>query len=145
MFAAHVGDPGPEPFRGSTGWLAVADGRSAALFAVLAGVSISLMSGGPAPVRGFEADRVRVRVATRAVFVAVVGYGLAALGTPVQVILPAYALMFVLVLPMLLARRALLLAGAGVVALAGPRVVAAAGGRDGGFHYGLEGLLLTGY
>ncbi|BDZ43068.1 hypothetical protein GCM10025865_23670 [Paraoerskovia sediminicola] len=46
MFAAHVGVV--EGARGA-GWLTIADGRSSILFAVVAGISIALVTGGAAP------------------------------------------------------------------------------------------------
>ncbi len=114
MVAAHVGDttaPG-------TGWLIVTHGRSAAMFATLAGVSIALLSGGPTP---RDLVRARWRVAVRAVLLALIGLWLMALGTPVAVILPSYALMFLLVLPAIgWSRRSLLVAAGLVLAIGAP-------------------------
>ncbi|WP_372595462.1 heparan-alpha-glucosaminide N-acetyltransferase domain-containing protein [Actinotalea sp.] len=113
MVAAHVAevdDPG-------SGWLIVTHGRSAAMFAVLAGLSIGLMSGGTSPcdVRG-----ARWRVAVRAVLLGVLGLLLMALGTPVVVILPSYALMFLLLLPAMAWSRPTLLVAAGLTLAVGP-------------------------
>lgn len=121
MFAAHVGYAEPELFT-ATGWLAVADGRSAALFAVLAGVSIALMSGGPEP--GDLGD-LRRRLAVRAALLLGIGYVLVALGTPIAIILPSYAVMFVLALPAVGARApAALVAGTGVLVVVPSLLVA---------------------
>lgn len=97
MFAAHVGDAGNCGFESEGwAWLIVADGRSSALFAVLAGVSISLMQS-----RRTRPDAVahtRVRVAVRAALLLVLGWTLALLATPVDVILDNLGVMFLLAL-----------------------------------------------
>lgn len=99
MATAHVGAAGTwaEP----TGLLQLADGRSAATFATLAGVSAGLLSGGP-PASNLTSAR--ARIATRAALIGVLGLLLMGLGTPVVVILPSYAVMFALLLPVLGAR-----------------------------------------
>ena len=101
MFAAHVGDA--EPGRGWP-WLVAAHGRSAALFAVLAGVSIALMFGGRLGRGDRERDaarHTRIRVAVRAGLLIVLSWLLSALGTPVDVILDNLAVMMLLALPAL--------------------------------------------
>lgn len=99
MAVAHVGDAGDwaEP----TGWLQLADGRSAATFATLAGVSAGLLSGGQVP---RDLPAARIRIATRALLIGTLGVLLTALGTPVVVILPTYAVMFLALVPLLGAR-----------------------------------------
>ena len=96
MFAAHVGDSGT---RGSDadgwGWLWVADGRPSALFAVLAGVTISLMA---TTDRG-GVRHAAVRVATRGLLLIAAGYLLDMLGTPIAVILTNLGVMFLVVIP----------------------------------------------
>ncbi|MDN4482522.1 heparan-alpha-glucosaminide N-acetyltransferase domain-containing protein [Demequina lignilytica] len=123
MFAAHVGDTGR---RGSDadgwGWLVVFDGRASALFAVLAGVSMSLMLTG----RGGAASagavaHTRARIAVRGGLLLVLGWMLAWLDTPVDVILDNLGIMFLLVLPALAWRPAVqAAAGAGVLVVGGP-------------------------
>jgi len=144
MMTAHVGAAGPDFFT-ATGWLAVADGRSAATFAVLAGVSMALLSGGPRSVAGARLVRARIRIAVRGVLLLILGLVLTGLGTPVAVILPSYAAYFLLVLPILRARLAALLAGAAAVAVLGPPVcfaiTDALAGNDG--PYALTADLLT--
>ena len=141
MFAAHVG------FAGSPGsaWLVAAQGRSAAVFALLAGVSMALMSGGQEPVTGEHARLARLRIALRAGAVGALGYFLVGGGTPIAVILPSYAVMFLLTVPLLLLRPLILVLAAGAFAVAGPALVAAAGGRAPGLGVDPLGLLLTGY
>lgn len=79
----------------------VAGGRSAALFAVLAGASMALMSGRTEPVTGLPALRVAVRLGVRAVAVSVIGLVLGELDTSLAVILTYYGLLFLLGIPFL--------------------------------------------
>ena len=101
----------------------VASGRSAATFAVLAGVGLALS----APRAGWGPRR-RLALVLRAVLVGAVGLALGALDSGVAVILASYAVLFVLVQPFLgwRPRRLLLLA----VALALLVPVASQAGRD---------------
>ncbi len=127
MAVAHVGDAGEwgEP----TGWLQLADGRSAATFATLAGVSAGLLSGGAAP---RDLPGARIRIATRALLIGTLGLLLTALGTPVVVILPTYAVMFLALIPVLGARpRTLVWSAVGVLAVGS--VVLATVDRDVGW------------
>ncbi|WP_225732378.1 MULTISPECIES: DUF418 domain-containing protein [unclassified Nocardia] len=98
MFAVHVG-----PQRGQSGsqWLDVFSGRSAALFAVLAGVSLALLSGGEQVPVGVSARQTLVRIAGRAVLIAAIGLALTELHTSVSVILVYYGIYFLLALPLL--------------------------------------------
>ena len=123
MFTAHVGAVAPE-FWSTTGWLQVADGRSAAAFALLAGVSAALLSGGSLPAAAL--GRARARIAVRAVLVGLLGLVLVLLGTPVVIILPGYAVMFLAVTVALGWSRPTLLAAAAAVLLVGPPLVQAA-------------------
>ena len=129
MMTAHVG---PEPGAGDRSWLAdqalrLADGRPSALFVVLAGVSLALMSGGPVPTTPLTYARVRVLV--RTVLLLVIGLGLVWLDTPVVVILPTYAVLFLLGVPALAWSRPVLVAAACAFALVGPIVRAELAGR----------------
>ncbi|WP_152649281.1 heparan-alpha-glucosaminide N-acetyltransferase domain-containing protein [Demequina flava] len=107
MVAAHVGNDGqrtgPE---GAWPWLVVSHGFPSALFAVLAGVSMTFMltARGTIPVEQVGRERLRstrIRIATRAALLIPLGYVLAALDTPVVVILANLGVMFVLALPLL--------------------------------------------
>ena len=140
MFVAHLGDEGPDGGP-DPAWFAVFDGRSAALFAFLAGVSIGLMSGGgrqpdPATVR-----RTRVVVAVRAAVLFPLGLALVLLQTPVLVILPAYAAMFLLMLPVVGWRPVPLVTAASVVVVVVPTLVALATTPLGGAEQSLLGRL----
>lgn len=130
MFTAHVGSAGPDFWTG-TGWFQAADGRSAATFALLAGLSAALLSGGTTPPGHQTGDgaaalrSARVRILVRAALLLPIGAFLIALGTPVAVILPSYAVMFALLVPFLRVPPAWLLAVAGAVAVVGPPVALA--------------------
>jgi uncharacterized membrane protein YeiB len=147
MMSAHVGVAGPDLWS-TDGWLGVADGRSAALFAVLAGLSIALLSGRQHPVSGSALGRARVRIGVRGGLLVLLGMFLAALGAPIAVILQSYGLMFALVLPVLRLPRTSLGLLAAAVALGGPGLCFAltdtltAAGRP---PTGLLELLIAGY
>lgn len=113
MFAAHVGDAGTRG-RDLAGWqwLWVADGRPSAVFAVLAGVTISLMAATDRVGVGHAA----VRVATRGVMLIVTGFALELLDTPIAVILGNLGVMFLVVIPVMRwSPRALAVSGAVVL------------------------------
>lgn len=105
MVATHVLDE-----RTSTGdltfgqWLA--GGRASALFAVLAGVSLALMT--RAPLHGAPLARRTTAIAARALLIAVLGLVLGGLETGLAIILTYYGVLFLLGLPFtLLGARAL--------------------------------------
>jgi uncharacterized protein len=120
MFAAHVlildefdwGEPNT--------WGAVVDGRSAATFALLAGVSIAIISGGKTPARGVALSQARVRIVVRAGLIFLLGSLLTWLGTNVYIILEYYAVMFLLSLPVLRWRPRTLFAFAAGLAIVAP-------------------------
>ncbi len=96
------------------------NGRSSILFAVLAGISIALTTGGRTPVSGGAARTARQRLAARAGLLWMLGIALMLTGVPVYVILPAYAILFLVAAAVVTwSARALLLAGA-AGALAAP-------------------------
>jgi uncharacterized membrane protein len=96
-------------------WLA--GGRASALFAVLAGVSLALMTGRPEPFRGRDRVRVSAGLAVRALLIAALGLLLAELDSGLAVILTYYGVLFLLGLLFvgLRARTLALLAAAWVV------------------------------
>jgi uncharacterized membrane protein len=80
----------------------LADGRSSALFAVLAGVGVALSSGGtrrPRDARAHLASACGLIV--RGLLVGVIGLGLVEFDSPVAVILAYYGLLFVVAAPLL--------------------------------------------
>lgn len=150
MYAVHVG---PEPSQGSvTGFLMeLTQGRSSALFAVLAGFAVALITGRTEPKTGLAGRQAVAKVIIRAVILLALGTALTLTGTPVVPILAFYGLFFLLVLPLYrLGAKPLALIAAGW-ALVGPqllyalkpvvgeRVFLTAGQAD-----GLGSLLFTG-
>lgn len=100
------------------------DGRSAVLFASLAGVSLGLLSGGAVRPGSIGRANARRVVLIRALVILPLGLILWTLGSGIAVILDYYAVMFMLLIPLLFASR-LVLAGIGVSLLvAGPILVA---------------------
>ncbi|MGW6733877.1 DUF418 domain-containing protein [Streptomyces sp. NPDC055013] len=118
MYAAHVG---PDPSEGGfLGFLMeTARGRSSALFALLAGFSLVIITGRPQPRTGRGGRQAAGRVVIRAVVLIALGFALAALGTSVDVILAYYGLTFLCVLPLyrLSARTLAIVAAVGAVVL----------------------------
>jgi uncharacterized membrane protein len=106
-------------------WVDVVNGRSSILFATLAGVSLGLVTGGRSPLRGAARVRASARIAVRAGVLWVLGLLLVSTGVPVFVILPAYALLFLLALPFLGLRAPTLFVLAGALGLVMPFVQAA--------------------
>ncbi len=116
MMATHVlpglvGGEVPWPQR-------VAGGRASALFAVLAGVSIALVSGRTSPWHGRARYAVSVRLVVRSLIIGAIGLALGLVPSGIAVILASYAVLFALSLPFLgLGVRSLaVLAGAWLVA-----------------------------
>lgn len=119
MLTAHVGPGGPDsPWPWSL--TQVADGRSAALFVLLSGISVALLSGGSTPVTGTRRVQARTKLLVRAFAVLGIGVVVTLLGTPVAVILPTYAVLFACATPLLGAAPRTLLTAAVVVAAVGP-------------------------
>lgn len=126
MFAAHAIP------RADNSELLV-DGRPSILFATLAGISLGLMTGSARPPGpGRRGDRV-VGILVRALLIFVLGVTLGALDSEVAVILDFYAVMFLLVAPMLYFPRWALGALAVVFAVAAPALatVVSEADRDG--------------
>ncbi len=101
MLAAHLVTTEDLVWGDPSTWSGIVDGRSSILFAVVAGVSIALLSGGGTPVTGPARRVARRRLLVRAVLIWVLGVFLLATGVPVYVILPAYAVLFLLAIPFL--------------------------------------------
>lgn len=131
MFGAHLGAPDDLVLTDPATWGAVVHGRSSILFAVLAGVSIALLSGGRSRFEGDDGaagaqaarSRARIRILVRALVIFLIGVGLSALETNIIVILEYYALMFVISLPFLRWGARSLFVLAGVWAVVSPVVV----------------------
>ncbi|SDN27687.1 Uncharacterized membrane protein YeiB [Streptomyces sp. cf386] len=122
MYAAHVG---PDPsVGGPVGFLLeLARGRSAALFAVLAGFTLVIITGRPSPRTGRDGRQAAGRVVIRAIVLMALGFALTALDTSVEVILAFYGLVFLAVLPLYRLRATTLAVIAAVGALILPQVL----------------------
>lgn len=120
MLAAHLLETVPFVWGEPRTWADIANGRSSILFAVLAGASIALVSGGRRARRGHALTVVRGRLAIRAGMIWLIGLLLVSTGVPVYVILPAYAILFLLALPLLSVPPAGLLCAAALGALVLP-------------------------
>lgn len=79
----------------------LAGGRASALFAVLAGVSIALMSGRSAPHRGRAWAATSAGLVVRALLIAAIGLLLGEVDAGIAVILTYYGVLFLLALPFL--------------------------------------------
>ncbi|GAA4803945.1 heparan-alpha-glucosaminide N-acetyltransferase domain-containing protein [Nocardioides caeni] len=119
MIATHVLDG-----RTASGELTVvqelAGGRASALFAVLAGLSMALLSGGSTPLRGVPLGRATGGLAARAVLIGALGLLLGELDTGLAIILTYYAVLFCLGLPFLALRASHLAALAAGWVVAAP-------------------------
>jgi uncharacterized protein len=154
MYGAHVGVTEPFDWAQPGSWLDVVNGRSSILFAVLAGVSIAIISGGTTPAAGADLRAARIRILVRAVLIFAIGMFLVSLDTRIAIILPMYAVLFVAALPVLRWRPRSLFIAAGVVSVVAPVVVVSispalqngglqnAGLQNGGL---LVDLLVTGH
>jgi uncharacterized membrane protein len=111
MVAVHL-FPSQDPDGSTSFTYLVAAGRSAATFAVLAGVGVALSTGRGRLPRGGQRTRLSLALTVRAVLLGLVGLALGALDSGLAVILAYYAVLFVLALPLLGARPGRLAAAA---------------------------------
>jgi uncharacterized protein len=112
-------------------WLDVVNGRSSILFAVLAGLSVAIISRRGVNEGGVDLVHARVRIATRAILIFAIGGVLAAAGTGFPIILATYSVLFVGAIPILSWRpRQLVGLAVGVVVVAPALVYFARSLRD---------------
>lgn len=98
-------------------------GHAAGLFAVLAGITIALLTGGTTPHVGARQVRSRASLVTRALVLLVIGLALNQLPLTVYNILPYYGLMFLLSVPLISLRIRYLSVCAALFATLGPVLV----------------------
>jgi uncharacterized membrane protein YeiB len=116
MAATHVFDA-IDDYDRPTAAAMVSSGRSAATFALLAGVSVAFLSGGRQILRGRARTAAAAALAVRAAAIGALGLLLGLLNSA-HVILPFYAAMFLLAIPLLrLSPKALAAFSAGFVLL----------------------------
>jgi uncharacterized membrane protein YeiB len=105
-------------------------GRSATMFAMVAGISLALMSGGRRPVRGLPRRAARASIAVRALSIGAIGLALGYISPDgLGVILSYYGLFFLLAIPLIGLRPRVLVGIAGALVVAGPLVLLAANHR----------------
>src|SRR5215207_3622611 len=119
MMAVHV-LPLVDPDGSASGSFLVAGGRSAALFAVLAGVGLALASGGTCPPRGRAWAAAGLGTLVRAGLIAAIGLVVGMAQSGIAVILVYYGLLFVLAIPLLPLRPWVLASLAAAVAIVVP-------------------------
>jgi uncharacterized membrane protein len=121
MMSVHNIEPEDDDGTRTLAW-ALSDGKSAALFALLAGVGVAFASGGRRRPHGRVWLANSASLVVRAVLIGAVGLllGLVVPRDLAAVILPYYALLFVLAIPLLALSIRALLAVAAVVAVAMP-------------------------
>ncbi|MCC3283286.1 heparan-alpha-glucosaminide N-acetyltransferase domain-containing protein [Arthrobacter sp. zg-Y324] len=114
MIAIHILPAWNDEFAPTLVWSAFA-GRGVALFALLAGLSLALSSGGARRLDGDRLSAARAGIAVRAAIILGIGLLLGYLDIMAQVILAYYGVMFLLALPLLrLSARALTVLAAAV-------------------------------
>ncbi|MHA6695664.1 DUF418 domain-containing protein [Homoserinimonas sp. A520] len=140
MFVAHT-------FPQETDQELIVDGRSAILFATLAGVSLGLLTGGENPDRSWR-RAARRGVTIRALFLFLLGIALTMLPSHIAIILDYYGVMFALMIPALFLPRIALAVLAALLAVAAPLAAAAvtdAGQQTGWAGVGAEYFLVGNY
>jgi len=111
----------------------LAEGRSATTFVLVAGVSLAFLSGGQGVVEGRARTAAAAGIAVRALLIGAIGLllGYANDASEIEVILPYYAVLFLIAIPLLgLRPRTLALAAAALIAVA-PVVILAVVDADG--------------
>jgi len=101
MMSVHIFFPAFAPDGSMHPAYVIAAGRSAALFATLAGVGIALASGGSTPYGGRRLRGARAGVLARSVLLVALGLLLGKVDSPPLVILAYYGLLFVVAIPFL--------------------------------------------
>jgi uncharacterized membrane protein YeiB len=121
MFVVHIG-PSAANVDGVGAWVrSLAEGRSSALFATLAGFSLMLLAGRLKPKTGLAGRQAKARIAIRAVVLLALGTAMAMAYGGV-VILAFYAVYFLLALPLVRLRARTLAIIAAVLAVVTPQL-----------------------
>ncbi|MDA1360727.1 DUF418 domain-containing protein [Glycomyces luteolus] len=123
MYYSHVGPWAEESGTWKSFLMEIPHGRSSALFATLAGLSLVLIAGGSRPKTGRPMRQAVVRIALRSVLLLALGSWLVALGTSIVVILAYYGLFFLLALPFIKLRTRTLAILAVVFGIGGPMII----------------------
>lgn len=129
MFGAHLMvASGPElTLSDPSTWLDIVNGRSSILFALLAGVSLALMTGGARNATPDELRKIRLRLVGRGAAIFVIGLVVELLGSGIAVILTLYGVLYILAaFTVHLRTRVLVIAGA-ALGILGPPLLALIG------------------
>lgn len=153
MFTVHLGVGAIGLLGGEAAetFHALTRGRSSALFALLAGVSLALLSGRTVPLPTPERRRAGTKILVRVVALALIGAIVDLLGAPIAIILVYYAGFFLLALPLLRLRAPALGVIAAAVAVLGPllsfvlRTLLGDPGTPTGSIDGFTAFFLSGY
>jgi len=126
MAAAHtVSLPGEIRWSDPATWVEIVAGRSSILFAVLAGVSIALMTGRSRIPSGHELATHRLRLVARGLVIFAIGLVLELLGTNIAVILTFYGAVYAIGILFIGMRVYALVVWSAAIAVAGPALAAA--------------------
>ncbi|WP_146206412.1 DUF418 domain-containing protein [Auritidibacter sp. NML120636] len=104
-------------------WPGIVHGFSSLLFALLAGISLAMMTGGTRRPDIEALPFLRLRLLGRAAIIFGIGLALEALGTPISVILPIFGMLYIAMMPFMRLRRRWLLVWASGFAIIGPVVL----------------------
>jgi uncharacterized membrane protein YeiB len=123
MYYSHVGPWAEEAGTWKSFLMEIPHGRSSALFATLAGLSLVLIAGGHRAKTGRPMRQAVVRIVIRSVLLLALGSWLVAMGTSIVVILAYYGLFFLLALPFIKLRTRTLAILAAVFGIGGPILI----------------------
>ena len=123
MFGAHLVLVDSFDWTRPNTWFSLVNGRSAILFGVMAGISLSLVSKRGREAGGVELLRVRLSIIVRALAIFVIGTLLEALETEFPIILGTYAVLFVAGAWLISLRSRTLVIAASATALLAPPLV----------------------
>lgn len=125
MAGAHMGGIGEINIWYPETYFGVVHGRSSILFAVLAGISVAIMTGRQRIPERAELGYLRSKLFVRGILIFIIGLLLEQLGVPVAIILMLYGLLYIIVMPFLRMRVGTLLLVACVIAVVGSMVTMA--------------------
>ena len=121
MFASHIAAVSKDfSWQMPWGWTGIVNGRSSVLFAVLAGVSLGILTGSTNPFTSRKLFQARLRIVGRAGFLLAWVSVLALVNMGVGLILGPYALWFILALPFLTWQPQKLFKLAAAISVLGP-------------------------
>lgn len=126
MVGAHVGATQAFEWARVATWTDLVNGRSSLLFALVAGISIALLSGGTCRPDVADLPRIRLGLVGRGAVVFAIGCLLELVGTGIAVILTVYGILFVAIIPFLRWQQRSLWIAAAAFALVGPALLAIA-------------------